>query len=258
MEFTKNQIIQNDDGYIIFGQIQDKCTVIFSKFQIETIKLNLSNKQFDNEDFWTMKVNNKEINVICQKDHFKDNPKDKYITITETKEEYITKVLPYINNIFVLNTKWIFNILSKKEQLNTILIETPKLMVIKDTNWHNDLVQSFYILAIPHDKIKTLRDLRSKHVELLENMKKECIAVAKANYIDEEQLYFFFHYHPSFYQLHLHCCIINHPSLTSKYHRCNMLDNVIENIKRNSYYYKNATMKFEIPDRHVIVRLLSK
>ena len=32
----------------------------------------------------------------------------------------------------------------------------------------------------------------------------------------------------------------------------------IENIKRNSYYYKNATMKFEIPDKHVIVRLLSK
>ena len=64
MEFTKNQIIQNNDGYIIFGQIQDKCTVIFSKFQIDTIKLNLSNKQFDSEDFWTMKVNNKDVNII--------------------------------------------------------------------------------------------------------------------------------------------------------------------------------------------------
>ena len=98
---------------------------------------------------------------------------------------------------------------------------------------------------------------RKKHIPLLKSMKQKSIEVASAYDIDENQLYFFFHYHPSFYHLHLHCCIINNPELSTKYFRCKMLETIISNLERNSNYYKNADILFEIPSNHIIAKLLS-
>ena len=36
-----------------------------------------------------------------------------------------------------------------------------------------------------------------------------------------------------------------------------MLHSVIKNLERNSYYYKNSTIDFEIPESHIIVKLLN-
>lgn len=258
MEFTKNYIVENNNKYIIFGQIKDICTVIFSKFEIDTIKLDLSTTQFDNEDYWTFEIDNKKINVICQKEHLKDNPKDKYITITEDSENYKNIILPYINNIYKSNTKWIFDILNKKTETDKILLNDTNFMIIKDKIWADNNKKNFYVLAIPRLDIKTIRDLRSKHIDILLQMRDSCIKIASENNINDNELYFFFHYHPSFYHLHLHCCIINHPSLTSKYFRCKMLDTVLVNLKHKSNYYRDCNIKFEIPEKHIIAKLLSK
>lgn len=258
MEFTKTHIIENNDKYIIFGQIKDTCAVIFSKFEIDKIKLDLSKTQFDNENYWTFDINDKKINVICQKEHLKDNPKDKYITIMENKEDYNNIILPYINNIYKANTKWILDILNKKTELKKILLNDTKFMIIKDKNWVDNNKKNFYVLAIPRQDIKTIRDLRAKHIDILLKMRDSCIKIASENGINENELYFFFHYHPSFYHLHLHCCIINHNSLTSKYFRCKMLDTVLINLKYKSNYYRDSQIKFEIPEKHIIAKLLSK
>ena len=258
MEFTKTHIIENNDQFIIFGQIKDTCAVIFSKFEIDKIKLNLSKNQFDNEDFWTFNVDNKQINVVCQKEHLKENPKDKYITIVETKEDYKNIIVSYINNIYKFNTKWIFDILDKKSETDKILFEHKKFMIVKDKHWIDNNKKNFYILTFPFEDIKSIRDLRGKHVDILLEMKNYCIKIAEKNGINSNELYFFFHYHPSFYHLHLHCCIINHPSLTSKYFRCKMLDTVITNLKSKSNYYRDCNIKFEIPEKHIIAKLLSK
>ena len=104
----------------------------------------------------------------------------------------------------------------------------------------------------------TIRDLRKKHISLLNSMKQKSIQVAKSFDINENQLYFFFHYHPSFYHLHLHCCIINNSELSTKYFRCKMLETIISNLERNSNYYKHADILFEIPSNHIISKLLSQ
>ena len=57
-------------------------------------------------------INNKKISNLSKRTSM-DNPKDKYITITDNKEEYKNIILPYINNIYKANTKWIFDILQK-------------------------------------------------------------------------------------------------------------------------------------------------
>lgn len=257
MEFKKSQMIKLNNKFIIFGKIHDTFTIIFSEFEINTMNLNLTDEQFKNEHFWDLKVNDKVINIICQKDNnifSNDTNKNNYIIVNETRDDYINHILPYINNIYTFNTKWIFNILEKKTEQDKILLNQDNFLIVKDINWNE--VNEFYILAIPFEKLKTIRNLRKKHIPLLKSMKEKCIEVAKNFNIKENQLYFFFHYHPSFYQLHLHCTLINHPKLSSKYFRCKMLDIIIDNLENYSLYYRNKQINYEIPKYHPIVKIL--
>ena len=259
MKFEKSQIVKNEENFIIFGKIKDTFAVIFSDFKINDIDLNLTDEQFNKEYFWNFKIDNKEINVVCQKDDntlFFENKKNNYIIIKEKPEIYKRHLLPYINNLFEINTKWIFNIINGKTEQDKVMLKESDHIVVKDTNWNSDSSDLFYILSIPFELIKTIRELRKKHIPLLEDMKKKCLLVAKDYNLNESQLYFFFHYHPSFYQLHLHCSIINHPKLSAKYFRCNMLDTVISNLKKSSYFYRNKTLSFEIPKNHPVVKII--
>ena len=80
-----------------------------------------------------------------------------------------------------------------------------------------------------------------------------------SNYgLTEDNLYFFFHYHPSFYHLHIHCAIISNDAISNKHFRCKMLDNVIYNLQKDGNYYIKNSIDFEIPDYHIIVKLLNK
>ena len=173
-------------------------------------------------------------------------------------EIYKKHIVPYINNLYDFNTKWIFNILEGKSEQNKILLKDNDFVIVKDMHWIDSLENNdnFYMLAIPFEKIRTIRELRKKHIPLLKEMKNKCIKVAENYNLKEKHLYFFFHYHPSFYQLHLHCVRINHPKLSSKYFRCNMLDNIITNLNFSSYYYKNKTISFEIPKNHPVVKII--
>jgi len=262
MEFIKNDFIRdNNNRFINFGYINNILAIIFSDFQILTVKniLDESTLVNHNGNSWTLVHKTKPINLIypCNKD-FSDSSTTKYIIITESAIDYNTKILPYINNIYTENTRWINDILRNKKEQNKIMFKNEKYIVTKDILWDEENIpNSFYMLAIPFSKIKTIRDLRKEDIPILKEMKNSCNQIAKKYGINDNQLYFFFHYHPSFYHLHLHCSIINHKLLSSKYLRCKMLDSVISNLEKNSFYYKNSDISFEIPVSHIIVKLLS-
>jgi len=44
-------------------------------------------------------------------------------------------------------------------------------VICKDIKWKTDNINDFYILSFPIEKIMTIRDLRQRHIPLLENMK---------------------------------------------------------------------------------------
>ena len=262
MEFIKNDFIQdNNNRYINFGYINNSLAIIFSDFEINNVKniLDESKLVSQNGNNWILNHKNKTINLIypCDKD-FSDSTTSKYIIVTETAKDYNIKILPYINNIYKENTKWINDILKNKKEQNKIMFKNEKYIVTKDILWDEEnITNSFYMLAIPFSKIKTIRDLRKEHIPLLKEMRNSCNKIANKYGINSNQLYFFFHYHPSFYHLHLHCSIINHKLLSSKYLRCKMLDTIISNLEKNTFYYRNSDISFEIPVSHIIVKLLS-
>lgn len=174
----------------------------------------------------------------------------------ETKHDYKKITLPYINSILDKNIKWINDLIFNKSEESIVLLRTTSHVICKDIVWKNDDPSEFYILVFPLKPIKNIRDLTSDDIPILEQMKQDVCEIAEKYAIPKEKLYMFFHYHPSYYQLHLHVCITEHPQLETKYLRHYYLDDVIDKLKTDSDYWKNATLKFELLSGTKLYKLL--
>lgn len=176
--------------------------------------------------------------------------------ITETVDDYNKLSLPYINSILEKNTKWINDLLFKFSEESKILYRCNEFVICKDIIWTSNHPNEFYILAIPTMPLKTIRDLSQEHIPLLKNIKSKVIEIANEYNLNANNLYMFFHYHPSYYHMHLHICIIDHHVLETKYHRNYLLDTVIQLLELNYDYWKNATLKFELLSTSKLYRIL--
>lgn len=178
------------------------------------------------------------------------------IIINETGQDYQNISLPYIDSILEKNIKWIDKLLFDKSEESIVLLRTESYVICKDIIWKENSNDNFYILGIPTKPIKTIRELTSKDLPLLEELKNKCIEIAEYYGISYEKLYMYFHYHPSYYQLHLHVCVTEHPALEARYLRHYHLDLIIEQIKSDSNYWKNATLRFELSTGSKLCNLL--
>ena len=176
--------------------------------------------------------------------------------ITETADDYNNLSLPYINSILDKNTKWINDLLFKYSEESKVLYRSNDFVICKDIIWTNNHPLDFYILAIPITSLKNIRDLTQEHIPLLKNIKSKVIDIAKDYKLNSDSLYMFFHYHPSYYHIHLHICIIDHFVLETKYHRNYLLDDVIKLLEINSNYWKDATLKFELLSTSKLYKLI--
>lgn len=174
----------------------------------------------------------------------------------ESKDDYKKITLPYINSILDKNIKWIHDLIYNKSEESIVLLRTSNHVICKDIVWKNDDISEFYILVFPLKPIKNIRELTSDDIPMLEQIKQDVIDIANRFSIPKEKLYMFFHYHPSYYQLHLHVCITEHPELETKYLRHYYLDDIIEKLKTDSDYWKNATLKFELLSGTKLYKLL--
>ncbi len=177
---------------------------------------------------------------------------------TENYQMYKKISLPYINSIYDKNTKWIHELVGNFSEESIVLFRNQEMVLCKDIVWKEDNLNQFYLLGIPTKKIKTIRDLTQHDIPLLKNLKEKAIEIAKEYGINKNKLYMFFHYHPSYYQLHLHVCITEHEALETKYIRHYYLDNVIEKLEAESDYWKKSTLQFELLSNTRLYKLLKE
>jgi hypothetical protein len=99
-------------------------------------------------------------------------------------------------------------------------------------------------LSILHDmRIRTLRDLRGKHVPMLRLMLEECMAAIELNTgIQKDQIMAYVHYPPSVYQLHVHFSYPYGQYCHRDAYRVHPLPTVINNLEIDSDYYVKATL----------------
>jgi m7GpppX diphosphatase len=251
MKFQKLEILEyKDDFNIYYGVINNKFAILKENKNISDEFLIADENLIRLGNVYQMKKNDLFLLNYPVDETLVDSYREKNKIVKETYEDYKSKIEPYINNILDNNTKWINNILNNKSETDRILFKNETFLIIKNLSWEQD--NDFYVLVIPYEKIKNIRHLSQSHEQLLTDMKLETLKIAKKYNIDEDELYFFFHYHPSCYHLHLHCCMINHKALKLKFHRHVMLDDILENIND----MEKKTLKYEINISNPIYKLL--
>jgi len=241
MKFQKIEILEyKKNTNVYLGKINDiNCILIADKKIPNEIEINENKNDITNIYY---PANNELIDFY----------KNKFKIVTETYDDYSNKIEPYINSILDANTKWVKNILYHKMETDKILFKNKKFIILKNVSWETN--NDFYLLIIPFEPIKNIRHLTEEHREILELMKKKSIEIAKKYNFEENELYFFFHYHPSCYHLHLHVCLINHKSLKFKIYRHVLLENILNDLENIG----KKTMKFEIIISNPIYKLLNE
>lgn len=162
---------------------------------------------------------------------------------------YEKVTLPYIlQEQFSLD--WLYNVLDHKKEVDRIIIEDldPEngFMLLPDLKWDGLTKETLYVTAIAMDRnIRSIRELREKHLPMLENIKDKSLKAIKEKYgFDALQIRAYFHYQPSYYHLHIHFNFIQYDAPGIYCDKAHLLDTVINNIKLMPNYYEKATLNF--------------
>ncbi|KAL6260141.1 hypothetical protein P5V15_007676 [Pogonomyrmex californicus] len=169
--------------------------------------------------------------------------------IDETYELYQQVVLPYIESMS-LSYEWITNILEHKaEQDNIIYEDSDKntgFVLVTDFKWDKQ-TDTLKLLALPFQKIRSLRELNESHLPLLKNIRDAgTAAISKKFNIPASQLRIYFHYQPSYYYLHVHFCYLMFEAPGIYVEKAHLLSTVIRNLELMPDYYTKAVLSYVV------------
>jgi m7GpppX diphosphatase len=130
--------------------------------------------------------------------------------------------------------------------------------MLPDFSWHDrEDLDRLYLLAISKDlSLRSIRDLTAAHLPLLQELQTKVIETVQKTYgLPSDEIACFFHYHPSFYRLHLHVTRLEidcHPL------RVQTLSSVIQNIELCSDYFQRFTFTLPLRESDPLYALLSE
>ena len=127
--------------------------------------------------------------------------------------------------------QWIYNVNQAHDE--TVLYDEFDFVICTDRT--DEAIQT--ILVIFKDtQLKTIRDLRAKHIPILFRARKIALEMSlQKNSAAIQSVYF--NYMPSVFQLHMHVSQVVSSSCHVRAHRFN---HVIRNLQKDDLYYKNA------------------
>lgn len=130
-----------------------------------------------------------------------------------------------------VENQWIYNV--SQAQNETVLYDECDFVICTDRT--DEAIQT--ILVIFKDtELKTIRDLRAKHIPVLFRAKKIALRLSLQANPDKVQSVYF-NYIPSVFQLHMHISQVVNSTCHVRAHRFN---HVIRNLRQDDLYYKEA------------------
>ncbi|XP_053179915.1 m7GpppX diphosphatase [Scomber japonicus] len=191
--------------------------------------------------------------VVCPatEKHVKKYQRQESFLVEETGEDYKTITLPYIQKQS-FSVQWVLNILEKKAEADRIVFEDPDkdvgFVLLPDFKWDQKQVDDLYLIAITHQRnIKSLRDLTSDHLPLLQNIfQKGKEAILQRYNLPASKLRVYLHYQPSYYHLHVHFTKLGYEAPGCGVERAHLLADVIQNLQADPQYYKTRTLYFPL------------
>jgi m7GpppX diphosphatase len=146
-------------------------------------------------------------------------------------------------NVKNIDKEWIYNIIDHKAESNDIIFEDKNMILIPDYKWDKTL-KNLHILAIFKDKsLGSIRDLSSNNIEALVESVENGKKIIMDNY-GIDNLIVYFHYRPSVWQLHMHFTNLDTDNKDSfLLPRAHLANTVIQNLKNDSEFYRNAVLE---------------
>jgi m7GpppX diphosphatase len=195
-----------------------------------------------------------------------------YVLVAETPEMYSRNtVASFIEQETRRPSKqWINSIIAGDQEREQVIIRTEEFVLLPDTERVNRYWRTprgpvgakphhhhhraprpqqaprmtLNWLSIVNDlSVRTLRDLRGKHVPMLRGMLASCMnAVETYTGIPRDQVMAYVHYPPSVYQLHVHFSYPYGQYCHRDAYRVHSLEGIINNLEIDPEYYAKSTL----------------
>ncbi|KOC69177.1 m7GpppX diphosphatase [Habropoda laboriosa] len=181
--------------------------------------------------------------------HIKKFQKEELHIIDETYELYQKITVPYIESSS-FSTEWIYNILEHKAEQDNIVYEDKDentgFVMVHDLKWDGQ-PNTLKLIALPFQKIKSIRELNGSHLSLLRNIRDAGIAaIAEKFNVPTSQLRIYLHYQPSYYYLHVHFAYLMFDAPGIYVEKAHLLSTVIRNIELMPDYYTKAVLSYVV------------
>nr|XP_057918988.1 m7GpppX diphosphatase [Doryrhamphus excisus] len=223
-------------------------------FTASTLKLEMRNDIYSTYRLQAPPhLNEIKATLVCPatEKHVNKYQRQESFLVEETAEDYQSITLPYIQKQS-FSVQWVYNILDKKAESERIMFEDPDpelgFVLLPDFKWDQKQLDDLYLIAITHQKnIKSLRDLTSEHLPLLQNIfQKAKEAIVKHSSLPASKLRVYLHYQPSYYHLHVHFTKLGYEAPGCGVERAHLLADVIQNLQTDPNYYKTRTLYFPL------------
>jgi m7GpppX diphosphatase len=125
-----------------------------------------------------------------------------------------------------------------------VLFRCEDFLICQDFKWADikDLSSMHLSVIFSDPQLHSLRELRAAHVPLLQRVEATLEEVLAKLGSSGSECRMFFHYPPTFYQLHIHITSLSLESLSCRVERCHDLGLVIQNLSLSGDYYRNVTL----------------
>ena len=201
-----------------------------------------------------------------------------YILLSETPGMHAKKRVGEFmqQEIMRPSKQWICNILNGSQERDEIITRTDEFVLLPDTErvnryWRIQSSKAGHIpqgagnsnahgkhyaaprrmlnwLGIVYDRgIRTMRDLRGRHIPMLKSMLASCLKKIEQNTgIPPDQVMAYVHYPPSVYQLHVHFAYPYGQHCHRDTYRVHSLQGIINNLEIDPDYYAKATLQMAL------------
>lgn len=220
-------------------------------------------RQFNN-DVYSMfhghidnaKANSVKVNLVwpASQKHIDKFAKAPAYFIDETPAIFNYVTLPFLESQ-ALNIDWVYNLLERKAEAERIIYEDADpetgFILSPDLKWSGQNLEDLYCLAIVHKRgIMSIRDLTADHLPLLRKLYRDAPAAIEAKFgVDRSKLRIYFHYHPTYYHLHVHYTHVDFKAPGSEGEKAHLLKTVIDRLeKAPGLGYARATLPIKVKE----------
>ncbi|XP_012720154.2 m7GpppX diphosphatase [Fundulus heteroclitus] len=246
--------IADDDAVVVLEKTPIREDSLAELFRGSKLRLEMKNDIYSSYRLQAPPhLNEIKTTVVCPatEKHVKKYQRQESFLVEETGEDYRAVTLPYVQEQS-LSLQWVYNILEKKAEADRIVYDDPDpelgFVLLPDLKWDQKQVDDLYLIAIARQKdIKSLRDLSSEHLPLLQNIfQKGKEAVLQRYKLPASKLRVYLHYQPSYYHLHVHFTKLGYDAPGCGVERAHLLSDVIQNLQSDPQFYRSRTLYFPL------------